>query len=145
MVAVQRSVLVEFSARQMYDLVDNIESYHRFLPWCAGTEIISREAARVVATIQLDFGGLSQQFTTENTGKPGEFIRINLVSGPFRKLEGEWCFLQLGEKACKVSLRLEYEFSNSLLDKMLGPVFHKIADSLVDAFVKRADSVYGNR
>ena len=144
MAAVKRSVLVEFSARQMYALVDNIESYHRFLPWCDGTEIISREAGRVVATIQLNFRGLRQQFTTENTGKPGESIRINLVSGPFRKLDGEWGFLHLGENACKVSLRLEYEFSNNLLDKVLGPVFHQIADNLVDAFVKRAESVYGN-
>lgn len=145
MAAVQRSVLVEFSACQMYDLVDNIESYHQFLPWCAGTEIKSREAGKVVATIQLHFGGLRQQFTTENTGKSGEFIRINLVSGPFRKLEGDWCFLPLGENACKVSLRLEYEFSTGLLDRVLGPVFHQIADSLVDAFVKRAASVYGSR
>jgi len=145
MAAVQRSVLVEFSARQMYALVDNIESYHQFLPWCAGTEIISRDAERVVATIQLYFGGLRQQFTTENIGKPCEFIRINLVSGPFRKLEGGWGFLSLDENACKVSLRLEYEFSSSLLERVLGPVFHQIADNLVDAFVKRADSVYGNR
>lgn len=145
MVAVKRSVLVEYSTDKMYALVDNIEAYQRFLPWCAGTEIVSREPGKVVATIQLHFAGLRQEFTTKNVGIPGEFIRMTLISGPFRRLEGEWCFLRLGEEACKVSLHLDYEFSSAVLGKMLGPVFHQIADSLVDAFVKRAEAVYGVR
>jgi ribosome-associated toxin RatA of RatAB toxin-antitoxin module len=143
MAAVQRSVLVEFSASEMYRLVDDIESYPAFLPWCNRTEIVSRTAEHVVATIHIDFRGLRQKFTTENSGNPGELIRIALVAGPFRRLEGAWRFQALAERACKVSLVLDYEFSGGLLDRVLGPVFHQIADSLVDAFVTRAQSVYG--
>ena len=145
MPVVHRSVLVEFSADQMFALVDNIESYRQFLPWCSGTQIVSREPGRVVASIQVHFGGIRQQFTTENATSSGDRIRIKLVSGPFRRLEGEWRFLQLGEHASKVSLSLEYDFSSALLGKVLGPVFHQITDSLVDAFVRRAESVYGDR
>ena len=143
MAAVERSVLVEFSAGEMYGLVDDVESYPAFLPWCSDTEIISRIPGRVVATIHIDFRGLKQQFTTDNSGHPAELIRINLVSGPFRRLEGEWRFQALEERACKVVLSLNYEFSGGLLDKVLGPVFHHIADTLVDAFVMRAEAVHG--
>lgn len=145
MAAVERSVLVEFSAQQMYALVDNIRSYPQFLPWCSGTEILEEEPGRVVATIKIDYRGLRQQFTTENLSLPAEQIRIKLVSGPFRHLAGEWRFKALSQEACRVSLQLDYEFSGFLLDKVLGPVFHYIADTLVDAFVKRAESVYGRR
>jgi ribosome-associated toxin RatA of RatAB toxin-antitoxin module len=145
MAAVQRSVLVEFSAGEMYGLVDDIESYPEFLPWCSGTEIISRAEGHVVATVHIDFRGVKQQFTTDNSGRDGELMRINLVSGPFRRLDGEWRFQALGDQACKVALSLNYEFSGGLLDKVLGPVFHHIADSLVDAFVARAKFVYGRR
>ena len=145
MAAVQRSVLVEFSANQMYALVEDIEAYPEFLPWCRGAKVVSRQMNRAVATIQIDFRGLRQNFTTVNTGYPGESIRISLVSGPFRNLEGEWRFLPLAEQACKVSLNLNYEFSRFFFDKVLGPVFHHISDSMVDAFVKRAESVHGRR
>lgn len=145
MAAVQRSVLVEFSAAEMYGLVDDIASYPAFLPWCSGAEILSRSPGHVVATIHIDFRGLRQQFTTANSGHSPELIRINLVSGPFRKLAGEWRFQALAPGACKVTLSLGYEFSGGLLDKVLGPVFHHIADNLVDAFVARAESVYGRR
>lgn len=143
MAAVERSVLVEHSVRQMQSLVEDIASYPRFLPWCGGADVVSSDAGTVVATIKIDYRGISQQFTTENTSIAGESIRIRLVSGPFRSLEGEWNFRALGDKACKVGLNLEYEFSNRVFDLVLGPVFHYIADSLVEAFVKRADAVYG--
>ena len=145
MAAVERSVLVEYSAMEMHALVEDIASYPRFLPWCGGTEIVSKEPGRTVATIKIDYGGIRQQFTTENIAIAGESIRIKLVSGPFRSLKGEWRFRTLGEQACKVSLHLEYEFSGRLFGIMLGPVFHYIADSFVDAFVKRAEVVYGPR
>ena len=145
MAAVQRSVLVEYGAEQMYALVDDIASYPRFLPWCGGTDIVSREPGRTVATIKIDFRGLNQQFTTENQTTPHSQIRIRLLSGPFRRLDGEWRFQELAPGACKVNLNLEYEFSGQLLDRLLGPVFHHIADTLVDAFVKRAEAVYGPR
>jgi len=145
MATVQRSILVEFSAEEMRALVDDIGSYPQFLPWCGGTEIVSREPGRTVATIRIDYRGIRQAFTTENLATADGQIRMRLVSGPFRRLEGEWSFKPLAPQASKVALHLDYEFSGLLLDKMLGPVFHYIADSMVDAFVKRAEAVYGRR
>jgi ribosome-associated toxin RatA of RatAB toxin-antitoxin module len=145
MVTVQRTVLVEFSAAQMHALVSDIEAYPAFLPWCSSATIGSREATRVVATLKIDYRGLRQAFTTENTSVPDESIRLRLVSGPFRRLEGEWRFQALAENACKVSLQLEYEFSGRLLETVLGPVFHYIADSMVDAFVRRAEAVFSRK
>ncbi len=145
MAAVERSVLVEHSALEMQALVEDIDSYPRFLPWCGGTTVVSRYPGRVVATIKIDYRGIRQEFTTENISIAAESIRIKLVSGPFRSLEGEWRFRALGDKASKVSLHLEYEFSGRVLDVVLGPVFHYIADSLVEAFVKRADAFYAHK
>ena len=145
MTAVDRSVLVEHTAMEMHALVEDIGSYPQFLPWCSDAEIVSREPGRVIATIKIDYGGIRQQFTTENIAIAGESIRIKLVSGPFRRLEGEWRFHALGGQACKVSLRLEYEFSGRLFDLVLGRVFHYIADNLVEAFVTRAEKVYKRR
>jgi ribosome-associated toxin RatA of RatAB toxin-antitoxin module len=141
MSTVQRSTLVEYSAGDMQSLVEDIESYPKFLPWCGATEILSREPRRVVASIKINFRGIHQQFTTENTMIRDGHIQMGLVSGPFRKFKGDWTFLELGENASKVSLSLDYELSNSLLQRVLGPVFHHIADSMVDAFVRRAESV----
>lgn len=135
---VSRTALVEFSVERMFDLVGDIEAYPQFLPWCAAAHIESRSAACTIASIGIDFHGLRQGFTTENTGTRPDRIDIQLVSGPFRKLNGGWIFNRLGIDACKVSLTLEYDFSSRLLEKMLGPVFHSIADTMVDAFVKRA-------
>lgn len=143
MAIVQRTVLVEFSAQQMHALVSDVESYPAFLPWCAAARILSCGENKVVATLKIDYRGLKQEFTTENVSVPGESIRLKLVSGPFRRLSGEWRFQKLAENACKVSLQLEYEFSGRLLETVLGPVFHYIADSMVDAFVRRAESVHG--
>jgi hypothetical protein len=145
MAKVLRSILVEYSAEEMRALVEDIESYAKFLPWCGGTAIVSRDAARTVATIRIDYRGIRQEFTTENLASPDGGIRIRLVSGPFRKLEGEWLFKALAPTASKVSLNLEYEFSGRLLDTVLGPVFHYITDSMVEAFVKRAEAIYGTR
>lgn len=145
MATVQRSILVEYSVAEMRALVDDIGSYPQFLPWCGGTEIVSRDSGRTVATIRIDYRGIRQAFTTENVVTAEGHIRMRLVSGPFRRLEGEWSFKPLAPHASKVALNLDYEFSGLLLDKILGPVFHYIADSMVDAFVKRAEAVYGQR
>jgi len=145
MATVQRSILVEYSAEEMRALVDDIVSYPQFLPWCGGTEIVSRDPGRTVATIRIDYRGIRQAFTTENLATAEGNICMRLVSGPFRRLGGEWSFKALAPQASKVALHLDYEFSSLLLDKILGPVFHYIADSMVDAFVKRAEAVYGRR
>jgi ribosome-associated toxin RatA of RatAB toxin-antitoxin module len=127
----------------MHALVEDIAAYPEFLPWCSGTDIVSRDDHRTIATIKIDYRGLQQRFTTENSSDSVECIRMKLLSGPFRRLEGEWRFAGLGERACKVSLNLEYEFSGRLLEMALGPVFHFIADNMVDAFVLRAEKIYG--
>jgi len=145
---VERSVLVEFSAAQMRALVEGIEDYPKFLPWCAGADIVSREPGRVVATLEINFRGIRQKFTTENIAlKEGEAdaIRIRLVSGPFKALDGVWTFQPLAEDACKVRLKLSYEFANRLLESMVGPVFRYIADTMVEAFVQRARALAGTK
>lgn len=138
MAEVHRSALVGHSARDMFALVEGVESYPAFLPWCERVSVSVREPGRTVATLFIDFHGLKERFTTENSLTPGELIRMNLVSGPFRSLEGSWRFTALAEGACKVDFDLRYEFSNAVLERMLGPVFRRIADSFVDAFVRRA-------
>lgn len=142
MAEVTRSVLVERTREQMYALVDAVEEYPRFLPWCGGTQVLRRDAEVTRATIVIHYHGIRQSFTTENTKREPEEMRIRLVEGPFRVLDGTWRFTALGEKACKVELRLHYEFSSRILEKLVGPVFNHIANTLVDAFAKRADQVY---
>jgi ribosome-associated toxin RatA of RatAB toxin-antitoxin module len=145
MVVVDRSVHAPYAAKEMYALVDDVESYPQFLPWCEGTRVALREPARTVATIRASFHGLRQEFTTENTNRPGERIDIALVSGPFRELRGHWQFTPLGERGCRIDFRLEYQFASRILEKAAGPVFHRIADSFVDAFVRRAEQKLGPR
>lgn len=145
MVVVDRSVLASYSADEMYALVDDVESYPQFLPWCEGTSVALREPGRTVATIRANYRGLRQEFTTENANRPGERIDITLVSGPFRTLRGHWQFTPIGARGCRIDFRLEYQFASRILDKVAGPVFHKIADSFVDAFVHRAEQRLGRR
>jgi len=143
MIRVNRSALVAYSAQTMYALVEDIESYPQFLPWCGGAEYSVREPGRSVATLHIDFHGLRNQFTTENTHEPGRRIDMKLVSGPFRSLKGNWCFTDLGNNGCKVELSLCYQFKSALLEGAVGPVFREIADSLVEAFVRRAEAKVG--
>lgn len=139
---VTKTVLVEHTALQMYQLVEQIERYPEFLPWCGGTDVRERHEETTVATLHIDFHGLKHNFTTRNCNVPGAQIDMLLVDGPFKHLEGLWQFVALSDEACKVSFRLEYEFANQMLEKAVGPVFSKIANTFVDAFVKRADKVY---
>jgi ribosome-associated toxin RatA of RatAB toxin-antitoxin module len=136
---VARSALVNHSAQQMFALVSEIESYPEFLPWCDQALVAERAAGRTVATLRINFRGVKREFTTENLHRPNERIDMKLVSGPFRRLEGSWRFTALAEKACKVELNLRYELASSALDKLVGAVFDEIANSLVDAFARRAD------
>jgi len=142
MPGVTKSVLVTHSARQMYDLVANCEEYPAFLPWCAGGRILEQKGDVVSAELKIDFKGIKQSFSTENVNIPGQSIDMKLLSGPFKSLEGHWRFTPLTEEACRVDFSLEYHFSNSLLEKVVGPVFSHITATFVDAFVKRAESKY---
>jgi ribosome-associated toxin RatA of RatAB toxin-antitoxin module len=141
MITVERSALVAHSAASMYALVDDIESYPRFLPWCSGAEVEQRDESRTVGTLRVDFKGVHQQFTTENVKTPGEAIEMRLLRGPFRSLEGRWRFVPLAPNASRVELHLAYQFANPLLGRMVGPVFNHIANTMVDAFVRRADAL----
>jgi ribosome-associated toxin RatA of RatAB toxin-antitoxin module len=144
MTVVDRSALVGYSAQQMFALVAEIESYPLFLPWCERAVVSLREPGRTVATLRINFHGLNEEFTTENVSEPGARIDMKLVSGPFRALDGSWSFTGLGERGCKVELSLRYEFSSAILEKAIGPVFRGIADSFVEAFVRRAVQKYGS-
>ena len=140
---ISKSALVVYSARQMYELVDAIDHYPEFLPWCRSSEVLTRTDKEVTAKLEIAYSGLHKSFTTRNTMEPGRLITMQLVEGPFKKLDGIWAFEQLGEQGSKVSLDLEFTFSNRILAATIGPAFGKIATSLVDAFTKRAVQVYG--
>ena len=129
----------------MFALVDAAEAYPEFLPWCSGATVMLRDATRTRATIHVNYHGVRQSFTTDNTKEPPEKMTIRLVEGPFRVLDGEWRFKPLAEDACKIEFCLHYEFSSRILEKLVGPVFSYIANTMVDAFVKRADKLYGSR
>ena len=139
---VKRSVLVGYTPAQMFDLVDAVERYPEFLPWCGGATVSRRDAATTRATILIHFRGIRQSFTTENTKQAPREIIMQLVEGPFSKLDGSWRFTELADCGSKVELDLRYEFSSRLIEKMIGPVFGHIAGTLLDAFVGRARKIY---
>jgi len=146
MKTVKKSVLIWYSPQEMYVLVTDVAQYPKFLPWCDRARVVTAEENGMTAEIGIAFSGIHQTFTTRNTHIPGQQVIIKLVNGPFSQLDGEWNFLSIGDgsqRACKVELTLNYGFNNAMLGKLVGPVFDKIAGSLVDAFVKRATQVYG--
>jgi len=143
MAVVTRSVLLPHTARQMFDLVADVTSYPSFLPWCGEAQVRESGPEGMIATLTIAFKGLRQSFTTRNDHIEGQRIGMRLVDGPFAMLTGEWTFTPLSESACRVDFQLDYRFSNSLLEKVVGSVFDPIAKSFVDAFVCRADQLYG--
>lgn len=143
MAVVEKSVLIERTAAQMFELVDRVEDYPKFLPWCGGTELLERTDCKTAARIHISYHGLKAHFATENTKEIPRQMDIRLREGPFRSMDGGWRFTPLGETACKVEFRLRYEFSSKILEKALGPVFHHIANTFVESFVKRAQQLYG--
>lgn len=139
---VSRSALVHFSASRMFGLVDDIEKYPEFLPWCSGTAVTLRNDEKTCATININYRGIRQSFSTENHKQFPHRMTMQLVEGPFRTLDGEWRFTPLDAQACKIDFELHYEFSSTLLEKLVGPVFGYIAGTMVDAFLKRAEQLY---
>ena len=140
---VRKSVLVPFSAARLFALVDGVADYPQFLPWCAGTTVLEQHENGKTARIDIDYHGVRAHFTTANENRPPESIVVTLQDGPFRHLHGEWRFLALAEDACKVEFELAYEFATHLLERIVGPVFSHIADTFVDAFVRRAEQLHG--
>jgi ribosome-associated toxin RatA of RatAB toxin-antitoxin module len=139
---VEKTVLVMHSAEQMFALVDVVEDYPKFLPWCGGIDLLERTETSTSATLHINYHGLKQNFTTQNIKTFPHAMEINLKNGPFKHLDGSWRFIALRENACKIEFRLNYEFANSFLEKIIAPVFNHIATTFVDGFVKRADEIY---
>ena len=142
MPTISKSVLVPYSAAQMFAVVDDVEAYPSFLPWCKSARVLSRNGDELRAEIEMARGAIHKSFSTCNRRQQDKMIEIRLLEGPFRHLDGFWRFDALGEKACKVSLDLDFEFSSRLVGMALGPVFSQIAHTLVDAFQKRAVAIY---
>jgi ribosome-associated toxin RatA of RatAB toxin-antitoxin module len=145
---VQRSALVPYSAHSMFALVDDVATYPQFLPWCAASEVRKTEGELMEAGITIGYRGLNQAFVTRNLREQsdqGARIEMQLLDGPFKRLHGLWQFQFLREDACKVLLDVDFEFANKVLGAGAGPVLSQIVGSLVDAFVKRAEQVYGQQ
>lgn len=142
MTTIRRNVTVPYSAEQMYRLVNDVEAYPDFLPWCERTELHHASESFVEASITLRKGSIRKRFSTRNELVPGREIRIHLLDGPFRRLEGSWRFRDLEQGGSLVLLEMQFEFANRLLDMAIGPVFREIVGSLVNSFRRRADEVY---
>ncbi len=142
---VNKSALVPYLATEMFDLVDDVDAYADFLPWCSRSEVRSRSDGVVEASLELQKSAVSKSFVTRNTTVRGESIDLCLLDGPFRHLQGGWRFEALGDEGCKVSLELDFEFESRMVDMMFGAFFEDTCNSLVDAFIRRAAEVYGAR
>lgn len=143
MTQVNRSALVLHTAEQMFDLVNDVRKYPVFLPWCASTEVVSESPEELVATLNLAKGGLKYSFTTRNRLQRPNTMDITLVEGPFSSFKGRWTFTPLSEEASKVELQMDFEFKGKLTGLAMSKVFNSVATTLVDAFVTRADAIYG--
>lgn len=141
MPTVRKSAIVPSSCEEMFALVEDIESYPEFLPWCAGTEVFERDAHVTRARLDVSYRGLRTHLATLNRKHPPERIEFGLEEGPFERFGGEWCFSSLGGEGCKVELVLEYDFSSKTLAKVLGALFGDIADTMVESFVRRAEAL----
>lgn len=143
MATVNRSAVVRHTPKQMFDLVNDFESYPEFLPGCRRARLIERDKDHLIGEMTLGRAGIEQSFTTRNDLHEPERIDLSLVKGPFKRLRGRWLFTPLGENICRVSLELEFEFANRLLAMAFGKLFRQVAGQLVDAFTRRADQLYG--
>lgn len=143
MAVIKRNAVVPYTPAQMYELVNRIEDYPDFLPWCKTSDVLERTDDEVRASLTLAKGGIEKSFTTLNRMQNNKMIEVRLVSGPFNHLEGFWLFEPVGDTMCKVLLDLEFELANNIFSLALGPIFQQIANSLVDAFCQRAKQVYG--
>jgi ribosome-associated toxin RatA of RatAB toxin-antitoxin module len=151
---VKKSVLLWYSAHEMYELVTTVADYPKFLPWCERAELLEVHADGVTARLHLNYHGVRHAFTTRNTHVKDTSVRVELVDGPFSRLEGCWLFVPLGTpiavqgeapNACKIEFDLSYAFSSAPLEAVVSPVFDRVAHTFVDAFVKRAEQVHGAR
>ena len=143
MSGINKSKIVPYEQKKIYDLVNDIKSYPQFVPFCNNSQINRHAVHEIQATLSFSKGFLSTSFTTLNHLQPHKMVEIRLVDGPFRQLEGFWQFEVLKERCCRVSLDLEFEFSSQWLALTFGPLFNQVATMLVDIFCKRAGVIYG--
>ncbi|MDC8444464.1 MAG: type II toxin-antitoxin system RatA family toxin [Nitrosomonas sp.] len=143
MAEIEKTVLVPYSAEKMFNLVDDVAKYPEFLPWCDGTTVIQKSETITHATVNINYHHVKHSFSTENKRNPPVLIEMTLLNGPFEHLDGHWRFIPLSDEACKIEFRLHYTFSHKILEKLVGPVFHMIANSFVESFIERADATYG--
>ena len=136
---IHKSAIVLHPAADMFKLVDEVENYPSFLPWCGSTQVIYRDSEITRASIEINFKGIKQSFTTENVKKSDHLMQIRLIDGPFKHLSGSWLFKKLDENSCQIELTLEYQFSNILLETLISPVFNIIANTFIDEFIKEAN------
>jgi len=139
MVTIKKHALVFHSREKMFSLVDQVEDYPNFLPWCGNSKVIKRTKKLTKATILINYHNVKQSFTTENVKVFPVSMNINLIDGPFKILKGEWNFIEIEKDACKIELELQYEFSNYFLDKLISPVFNIIANTFIDNFIAKAN------
>lgn len=154
---VKKSVLLWYSCREMYALVTDVRAYPEFLPWCERAEVLDEDERSMTAKLSLSYAGVRQSFTTRNEHEPDRQVTLALVDGPFSTLEGRWQFVPIGTaaaaqaqnaetpKACRIEFEMRYAFAGRALEIVVSPVFGRIANTLVDAFVRRAEQVYGPR
>ena len=151
---VKKSVLLWYSPHEMYTLVTDVAAYPQFLPWCERAEILDHDAKGMTARLTLSIAGLRHDFTTRNEHRANECVGVQLVDGPFSSLDGTWTFAHVGRgspkadedtRACRIDFELRYAFASMALEAMVSPVFDRIANSLVDSFVQRAEQVHGPR
>ena len=136
---IHKSAIVLHSSKKMFQLVDSVENYPRFLPWCGSTQIIERDNSKTIASIEINYKGIRQTFTTVNTKKQNKEMMIKLIDGPFQSLSGQWIFKNLDNDSCQIELKLEYQFNNIILEKLISPVFNMIANTFIDEFIKEAN------
>ena len=140
---IHRSALLPYPASVLFELVNDVARYPEFLPWCSASEVLESGETQMRASLAVAKGGLSQRFVTRNTRVAGQSIELNLEQGPFKQLHGRWEFKALGDKACKISLDLTFDYAGPLVRATLGPLFNQAANTLVDAFCQRAKQLYG--
>lgn len=138
---VRRSALIGQPAPSTFDVIEQAEHYPEFLPWCAGATVLARDENMVAATLAVDYRGLRFDLTTRNPKRRPHWLAVRLEEGPFRRFEGDWNVSELGQDACKIEFALKYEFDNTLVGKLAEGIFARIADTMVDAFARRAGDV----
>lgn len=141
---IDRQAIISYSCEQMYSLVNDVASYPEFLPWCAAAKVMSQSDIEMLGELTIRKGKLEKTFSTRNELNLNESITMNLENGPFKHMQGVWQFKALSEDACKVSFSLDFVFNNKLLALTLGPIFAKIADTMIDLFQQRAQKIYGD-